>query len=47
MLGLANGMPGARQFRQVLSVEACRRGAAAEVLFRALETVEPQAVAAE
>ena len=47
MLGLANGMPGARQFRQVLSVEACRRGAGPEVLFRALEAVEPRAVAAE
>jgi tRNA-dihydrouridine synthase A len=47
MLGLANGLPGARQFRQILSVEACRRGAGPEVLFRALAAVEPRAVAAE
>jgi tRNA-dihydrouridine synthase A len=47
MLGLANGMPGARQFRQILSGDACRRGAGPEVLLRALEAVEPRAVAAE
>jgi tRNA-dihydrouridine synthase A len=47
MLGLANGMPGARQFRQILSVEAARRGAGPEVLFRALEAVEPRPMAAE
>jgi len=47
MLGLANGMPGARQFRQILSVDACRRGAGPDILYRALEAVEPQAVAAE
>ena len=27
MLGLANGRPGARRFRQILSVEACKPGA--------------------
>jgi len=47
MLGLANGLPGARQFRQILSVEACRHGARPEVLYRALDAVEPKAVAAE
>jgi tRNA-dihydrouridine synthase A len=47
LLGLANGMPGARQFRQILSVEAARRGAGPEVLFRALEAVEPRPIAAE
>jgi len=47
MLGLANGLPGARQFRQILSVEACQRGAGPEILYRALEAVEPKAVAAE
>ncbi|MEO8883426.1 MAG: tRNA dihydrouridine(20/20a) synthase DusA, partial [Devosia sp.] len=47
MLGLANGLPGARQFRQILSVDACRRGAGPEVLYRALDAVEPKAVAAE
>ncbi|HTJ57610.1 MAG TPA: tRNA dihydrouridine(20/20a) synthase DusA [Devosiaceae bacterium] len=47
MLGLANGMPGARQFRQIMSVDACKRGAGPEVLFRALEAVGPRADAAE
>jgi tRNA-dihydrouridine synthase A len=47
MLGLANGLPGARQFRQLLSVEACRRDAGPEVLDRARAAVEPSAVAAE
>ncbi len=40
MLGLANGRPGARQFRQILSVEAARRGAGPEILLRALDVVE-------
>ena len=39
MLGLANGRPGARQFRQILSVEACRKGAGVEVLAAALDVV--------
>ncbi len=39
MLGLANGRPGARQFRQILSVDACRPGADSSVMFRALEAV--------
>ena len=47
MLGLANGLPGARHFRQILSVEACKPGAGPEVLFQALAAIEPQAVAAE
>ena len=47
MLGLANGMPGARQFRQMLSVDAARRGAGPELLFRALDAVAPRALAAE
>ena len=47
MLGLANGRAGARQFRQILSVDACRRGAGPEVLFRALEAIEPSVIAAE
>jgi tRNA-dihydrouridine synthase A len=47
MLGLANGLPGARSFRQILSVDAARRGAGPELLFRALEAVElPEAEAA-
>jgi tRNA-dihydrouridine synthase A len=47
ILGLANGMPGARQFRQILSVEACRRGAGPEILDRALAAIEPRLEAAE
>ncbi len=47
MLGLANGMPGARQFRQVLSGDACRRGAGPEVLYGALAALLPRAAAAE
>jgi tRNA-dihydrouridine synthase A len=47
MLGLANGMPGARQFRQILSVDACRKDAGPEILYRALAAVEPRAIAAE
>jgi tRNA-dihydrouridine synthase A len=39
MLGLANGLPGARQFRQILSVEACRKGAGPETLVRALDAL--------
>ena len=40
MLGLANGLPGARQFRQILSVDACRPGADSSVIYRALEAVQ-------
>jgi tRNA-dihydrouridine synthase A len=39
MLGLANGLPGARQFRQIMSVDACRPGADSAVMLRALEAV--------
>ena len=39
MLGLANGRPGARQFRQILSVDACRPRAGPEVFARALAAV--------
>ena len=39
MLGLANGMPGARQFRQILSVDACKPGADSAVFYRALDAV--------
>jgi tRNA-dihydrouridine synthase A len=42
MLGLANGRPGARTFRQILSVDAARKGAGPEVLLRALDAVEPK-----
>ncbi|ODT47354.1 tRNA dihydrouridine(20/20a) synthase DusA [Devosia sp. 63-57] len=46
MLGLANGRPGARQFRQILSVDACKRGAGPEVFERALAVVEMRDFAA-
>ena len=46
MLGLANGRPGARSFRQILSLDAARRGAGPEVILRALEAVEPVTEAA-
>jgi len=39
MLGLANGLPGARQFRQIMSLDACRPGADADVFRRALACV--------
>ncbi|MBB4051016.1 tRNA-dihydrouridine synthase A [Devosia subaequoris] len=45
MLGLANGRPGARQFRQILSVDACRPNAGPEVFGRALAAVEERALA--
>ncbi|HTN63854.1 MAG TPA: tRNA dihydrouridine(20/20a) synthase DusA [Devosia sp.] len=44
MLGLANGLPGARQFRQILSVDACRPGAGTEVLDKALAAIHHQSV---
>lgn len=44
MLGLANGLPGARQFRQIMSVDACRPGADASVFLRALDCLPPEAV---
>lgn len=40
MLGLANGRPGARLFRQILSVDAARRGAGPEVMLRALAALD-------
>ena len=43
MLGLANGRPGARRFRQILSVEACKPGAGPDVLFAALQAVGDKA----
>jgi len=42
MLGLANGRAGARTFRQILSVDAARRGAGPEVIVRAFDALEPE-----
>jgi tRNA-dihydrouridine synthase A len=39
MIGLFQGRPGARRWRQMLSVEAVRPGAGPEVILRALEAV--------
>lgn len=39
MTGLFHGQPGARRFRQILSTDATRPGAGADVLFRAAEAV--------
>jgi tRNA-dihydrouridine synthase A len=46
MLGLANGMRGARSFRQILSVDACKRCAGPEVISRALDAVSASELAA-
>jgi tRNA-dihydrouridine synthase A len=46
MVGLANGRPGARRFRQILSIDAARRGAGPEVMLRALDALEREPVAA-
>ncbi|HEY4203317.1 MAG TPA: tRNA dihydrouridine(20/20a) synthase DusA [Devosiaceae bacterium] len=43
MLGLANGLPGARQFRQILSVDACKPGAGPETFFNALAALDLEA----
>jgi tRNA-dihydrouridine synthase A len=40
MVGLFHGMPGARRYRQILSVDANRPGAASEVLRQAFEAVD-------
>lgn len=45
MLGLANGRPGARQFRQILSVDACKPKAGPDVFMHALSVVEERAEA--
>jgi tRNA-dihydrouridine synthase A len=45
MLGLCNGRPGARQFRQIMSVDACRPDAGPEVFLRALAMVQERSFA--
>ncbi len=44
MVGLFHGLPGARRYRQILSTEASRPGADANVLRQAFSAVDPQAV---
>jgi tRNA-dihydrouridine synthase A len=43
MLGLANGRPGARRFRQILSVDAAKAGAGPEIIWNAYDALEPAA----
>jgi tRNA-dihydrouridine synthase A len=43
MLGLANGLPGARRFRQILSVEACKAGVGPEVIAAAFAQIDQAA----
>ncbi|MBO6726424.1 MAG: tRNA dihydrouridine(20/20a) synthase DusA [Rhizobiaceae bacterium] len=40
MVGLFQGFPGARRYRQILSIEATKPGAAPDVLFKAFEAVD-------
>lgn len=47
MLGLANGRRGARQFRQILSVDACRRGAGPETIERAFAALDQSVSSSE
>lgn len=47
MLGLANGRPGARAFRQILSVDAARFGAGPDTLLRALAAVDQSTSSSE
>ena len=42
MLGLANARAGARTFRQILSMEAAKRGAGPDVILRAFDALEPE-----
>ena len=46
MLGLFHGMPGARSWRRILSVEGACAGAAVSVIERALDAVRPEATLA-
>src|SRR5690606_36757617 len=40
MLGLAKGRPGARQFRQIMSVDASKPGANSSVMLRAMAALD-------
>jgi len=42
MLGLATARAGARTFRQILSVDAAKRGAGPETIVRAFDALEPE-----
>ena len=47
MLGLANGIPGARVFRQILSVDAARPGAGPETILRAYAALDQSTSSSE
>jgi tRNA-dihydrouridine synthase A len=47
MLGLMHGLPGARAFRRIMTVEAVESGAGLEVVDRAVEAVRDAMAAAE
>ncbi|RUU50954.1 tRNA dihydrouridine(20/20a) synthase DusA, partial [Mesorhizobium sp. M2C.T.Ca.TU.009.01.2.1] len=47
MVGLFHGLPGARRFRQILSTDANKPGAGAEVLNAAFAAVDLTAAEAE
>ena len=47
MLGLMHGLPGARAFRRILTVESIAPGAGLEVLDRAVAAVREAQAAAE
>jgi tRNA-dihydrouridine synthase A len=47
MLGLANGRPGARLFRQILSVEAAKRGAGPGIILKALAALDQSTSSSE
>jgi tRNA-dihydrouridine synthase A len=40
MVGLFHGLPGARRWRQILSTDAMKPGAGAEILFEAFAAVD-------
>jgi tRNA-dihydrouridine synthase A len=46
MVGLFQGIDGARRYRQILSTEATRPGAGPEVIARAFDAVMPSLLAA-
>jgi tRNA-dihydrouridine synthase A len=41
MLGVFNGMPGARRWRQIMTVDAIRPGAGVETVLAALAAITP------
>lgn len=46
MIGYAHARPGARRWRQILTVEASKPGASPDIMFAALEALSPQDISA-